>query len=208
VIVKQLAVGGADDNFSYVLADEISLEGMVLDPCGDTRIILKSIEEGNIRVKYIVNTHGHSDHIEGNEAVVQATKALTLCHKLDASSARPDIMLKDGDIYKLGELAVKIIHTPGHTPGGICLWVNEVLFTGDTLFVGYCGRTDSPGGSSEALYESLFHKIGEFPDETRIYPGHNYGKRPVSTVGYEKSTNPYYQCGSREEFVELRARGV
>ena len=208
MIVKQLAVGGADDNFAYILADEISLEGMVLDPCGDTRIILKSIEESNITVKYIVNTHGHSDHIEGNETIVRATGALILCHKLDASSARPDIMLKDGDIYKLGELAVKIIHTPGHTPGGICLWVNEVLFTGDTLFVGYCGRTDSPGGSSEALYESLFHKIGEFPNETRIYPGHNYGKRPVSTVGYEKSTNPYYQCGSREEFVELRAKGV
>ncbi len=208
MIVKQLAVGGADDNFSYLLADEISLKGMVLDPCGDTRVILKSIEDSNVAVKYVVNTHGHLDHIEGNQAIVQASGALILCHQLDASSLRPDIMLKDGDIYKLGELEVKIIHTPGHTPGSICLSVNEVLFTGDTLFVGYCGRTDSPGASSEALYESLFHKIAQFPDKTRIYPGHDYGKRPVSTVGYEKSTNPYYQCGSREEFVELRARGV
>ncbi|MBE0478936.1 MBL fold metallo-hydrolase, partial [Candidatus Aerophobetes bacterium] len=97
---------------------------------------------------------------------------------------------------------------PGHTGGSICLLVDNALFTGDTLFVGYCGRTDSAGASSEKLYHSLFDKIAKLPVEIKVYPGHNYGKRPVSTVGYERLHNPYYQCKNREEFVELRRKGV
>jgi len=170
--------------------------------------ILKSLKENDITVKYIVNTHGHIDHTDGNKEVAQVTGASILCHELDAPSVHPDKTLMDGDIYKLGGLPVKIIHTPGHTRGSICILANNTLFTGDTLFVGYCGRTDGPGGSSQALYNSLFDKIAKLPDETRLYPGHDYGVKPVSTIGYEKSNNPYYQCRSKEEFIKLRAQGV
>lgn len=208
MILKQLAVGGLDLNFSYLLFDEIAKEGMVVDPCGDVEMILESIRKDKVKVKYILNTHGHRDHTEGNKIVSQATGAKLVCHRLDASLVNPDITVEDGDVLKLGEVEVKIIHTPGHTRGSICLWVEDALLTGDTLFVGYCGRTDGPGGSSEELYHSLFDKIAQLPHNTKVYPGHNYGEKPVSTVGYEKSHNPYYQCQSREEFIELRRKGI
>jgi len=208
MIVKQLDVGGFDENFSYILADEETKEGMVIDPCGNLDIILNSIKEEKIEVKYIVNTHSHADHTQGNSKILQATGAKLVCHQLDAPSVNPDITVEDGDVLKLGDLEVKVIHTPGHTKGSICLLADDALFTGDTLFVGYCGRTDSPGGSSEDLYYSLFDKIARLPGDTKVYPGHNYGKKPVSTIDYEKSHNPYYRCKSKEEFVELRRKGV
>jgi glyoxylase-like metal-dependent hydrolase (beta-lactamase superfamily II) len=208
MILKQLAVGGADLNFSYIIFDEIAKEGIVVDPCGDVEMILESIRKDRVKVKYILNTHGHRDHTEGNKIVSQATGAKLVCHRLDASLVNPDITVEDGDVLKLGKVEVKIIHTPGHTRGSICLWVEDALLTGDTLFVGYCGRTDGPGGSSEELYHSLFDKIAQLPADTKVYPGHNYGEKPVSTLGYEKSHNPYYQCQNREEFIELRRKGV
>lgn len=209
MIFKQLKVRGLDANFSYIIADEKTREGMVVDPCGCVQTILESINKNGLKVKYIVNTHAHTDHTEGNEAVSRNTQAKVVCHKLEASSIKPDIAIEDEDTLKLGDLSVKVIHTPGHTPGSICLLVeNKILVTGDTLFVGYCGRTDFPGGSSEALYHSLFHRIANLPDDTEIYPGHDYGKKPCSTLSYEKSHNPYYLCQSKDEFIKLRARGV
>lgn len=208
MILKQLDVKGFDKNFSYVIADDNTGEGMVVDPCGDTGIILESIKEHKIKVKYIVNTHTHSDHTAGNRAISRATGAKLVCHRLEASFVGPDIIVEDNDTLRLGDLEVKIIHTPGHTRGSICLWAGNALLTGDTLFVGYCGRTDTSGGDSEALYHSLFNKIARLPDDTKVYPGHNYGEKPSSTIGYEKFHNPYYLCRNKEEFVKLRQTGV
>jgi len=208
MILKQLAVGGLDMNFSYLIADEVSREGMVVDPCGDVQMILESIKKNNIKVKYILNTHGHTDHIEGNRAISRVTGAEVVCHGLDAVPVHPDVTVEDGNMLKLGDLEVRIIHTPGHTRGSICALVEEALLSGDTLFVGYCGRTDSPGGSSEELYRSLFDVIAKLPDRTTVYPGHNYGEKPVSTIGHEKSHNPYYQCRNKQEFLELRKKGI
>ena len=208
MIIKQLAVGGADMNFSYLIADEISREGLIIDPCGDVEMILQSIKKNNIRIKYVLNTHGHGDHIEGNQAIVRATGAEVVCHQLEAPLVAPDITVEDGDMLKLGNLEVRVIHTPGHTRGSICALIDNTLLSGDTLFVGYCGRTDGPGGSSEKLYHSLFGKIAQLSDDTKVYPGHDYGEKPVSTIGYEKSHNPYYQCRNKEEFLELRRKGV
>lgn len=208
MILRQLKVGGLDMNFSYVIADEVTQEGMVVDPCGDVGRILETIKKNSLKTKYIVNTHGHRDHTEGNQKMTQDTKGKLACHKLDASSVNPDITVEHGDVLKLGDVEVKIIHTPGHTRGSICLWVDDALLTGDTLFVGYCGSTDSFGGSSRELYHSLFNRIARLPDKTKVYPGHDYGKKPTSTIGYEKAHNPYYQCRSKEEFIELRKKGI
>ena len=207
MILQQLAVGGLDENFSYLVADELSREGMVIDPCGNVEIILKGIKERNIKLKYILNTHAHIDHIEGNEAISRTTKAQVVCHRIESSLIHPDITVENQDVLKLGDLKVKIIHTPGHTHGSICALVDNALFTGDTLFVGYCGKTNS-SKSSEELYHSLFDKIARFPDDTKIYSGHNYGEKPFSTIKYEKSHNPYYQCPNKKEFIELRRKGV
>lgn len=208
MILKQLEVGGVDMNFSYIIACEKAGEGMVVDPCGDLRMILETAKENKIKVKYVVNTHGHRDHTQGNKTISRAKGAKIVCHRLEASLVSPDITVEDQDTLRLQNLEVKIIHTPGHTRGSICLWADNALLTGDTLFVGYCGRTDTPGGSSQDLYHSLFDKIANLPHDTEVYPGHNYGEKSVSTIGYEKSHNPYYLCRSKKEFVELRRRGV
>jgi len=208
MIFRQLKVGGFDSNFSYIVADELTKEAVVVDPCGNLEEILESIKKEKLKVKYIVNTHGHSDHTEGNKEMSSITGAKIVCHEEDAPSVNPDIKVKDGDILRVGNLEIRVIHTPGHTPGSICLLVENILLTGDTLFVGYCGRADGPGGSAEKLYHSLFCKIGSLPDDTLVYPGHDYGKKPFSKVGYEKAFNPYYKCKSKEEFIILRKRGV
>jgi len=207
-MVKQIAVGGFDNNFSYIIADEKTCEAAVVDSSGGVRIILDCLNKLNLSLRYIINTHSHLDHIAGNKELVKITKAKVISHKLEKEIAGADFVVDDGDVIKVGNLEIGIIHTPGHTSGSICLLVEDSLITGDTLFVGHCGRTDGPGGSSEALYESLFEKLLKLPEETKVYPGHDYGKKPFSTLGEEKRSNPYLLCRSKKEFIELRKRGI
>jgi len=194
---------------SYLVACEDSGEALLIDPGGPSPELSARLRQEGWRLRWIVNTHGHADHIAGNEVWAAATGAQIVIHRLDweffrtpamqaASRAegfppltRVDVLVQDGDQIALGDGFARVLHTPGHTPGGICLYFPGHLFTGDTLFVDAAGRTDLPGASLTQLIASLEEKIMDLPDETRIWPGHDYGETPTSTLGEEKINNPY-----------------
>jgi glyoxylase-like metal-dependent hydrolase (beta-lactamase superfamily II) len=205
--IKQLEVGNLMV-FTYIIKCELTGQGLVIDPADETERIIQKANEMKCSIKYIVNTHAHVDHIMGNEEMKRLTGAQIVIHRDDADllinqspmmfrmfggrpSPRADILVKEGDIIQVGQVKLRVIHTPGHSPGGICLYSNGALFTGDTLFVGGVGRTDLPGGSWKLLIESIKNKLLVLPDETIVYPGHNYGDSPTSTIGREKSLNPF-----------------
>jgi len=195
--------------FCYLVGDESSKTCALIDPAFHTRNILAEVNKGGYELTHIINTHCHSDHSAGNAAIMAATDAKLLIHELDAKrldkvlnrafsrllggkgSPRPDILLKDGDVINIGENILKVIHTPGHTIGSICLYTDGNIFTGDTLFVSSVGRTDLPGGSIKQLLKSIHEKIYSLPGNTTVWPGHDYGPLPHSTVEHEKKTNPF-----------------
>lgn len=187
-MIVQVRVGGLDDNFSYAAGDDATRDGFVVDPCGDTEALLAAVRRHRITVRYIFNTHGHRDHTEGNAALQRATGAPVCIHPADAGGRRDGQPLDDGGMFTFGQLRLTVIHTPGHTPGSVCLRCADGLFTGDTLFVGYCGFAQD----AAALYRSLQH-LRTLPDDLIVYSGHDYGTTPTATLGQEKMTNPYLQ---------------
>lgn len=189
------------DNFSYIIADETTREAAVIDPSFNTEAITQIVKTHGFQLKYIINTHGHADHTAGNHELQERFNAKIVAHK--KSKINKHISVEDGDAIKIGKVTVKVIHTPGHTPDSICLLVNGKLLTGDTLFVGECGRTDLPGGSAEEMYNSLFNKILKLNDEIEVYPGHDYGEQPNSTIGRERKTNYTLEKRTLEEFIEF-----
>jgi hydroxyacylglutathione hydrolase len=194
---------------TYLVACPETGEALLIDPGGPAPVLEAQIQDQGWRLKWIVNTHGHADHIAGNDYWAARTGARIVMHRLDreffsrpemqeAARAegfppltRVDLDVEDGARLPLGRMEATVLHTPGHTPGAICLYFPGHLFTGDTLFVEAAGRTDLPGGSLDALIQSLEDKIMPLPDATRIWPGHDYGETPASTLGREKDTNPY-----------------
>jgi hydroxyacylglutathione hydrolase len=189
------------DNFSYVIADDSSKEAVVVDPSFNADAIIQLAKKNGLNIKYIINTHHHWDHTAGNSKIKSSFGSKIVAHKL--SKVKKDVEVIEGDILKVGKIAIKVIYTPGHTADGICLLVNKKLITGDTLFVGECGRTDLLGGSSVDMYNSLLNKLMKLDDEIEVYPGHDYGLRPRSTIGEEKRTNYTLEKRSLEEFVEF-----
>jgi len=190
------------DNFSYVVADEAAGEAAVVDSSYNAGKIAQIIKTQNYRLKYIINTHGHSDHTAGNEELRCIFSAKLVAYRL--SRVGFDIGIDDGDILQIGKVRIRVIHTPGHSPDSICLLVDhKKLLTGDTLFVGECGRTDLPGGDSGSMYDSLFNKLLTLNDEVEVYPGHDYGPNPFSTIGEERRSNYTLQPRSLDEFVEF-----
>lgn len=209
MIIKQMPVGQMAV-FCYIVGCEETLACVLIDPAGSAEQVLRVLSRKKLGTRYIINTHGHPDHTCGNQLIQEKTGAKIVMHEADARlfdtpaarvmarqmGFRPsppvDWRVREGDLISFGRETLQVIHTPGHTPGGICLYGRGNLFTGDTLFVGAAGRADLPGGSLEILLQSFRDKIMTLPDDTVIRPGHDYGDRPTSTVGREKKTNPYF----------------
>jgi glyoxylase-like metal-dependent hydrolase (beta-lactamase superfamily II) len=206
MFLERLVVGALETN-CYLISCKKTKKAVVIDPGGEDEVelILNLLQIYNFDLKYVINTHGHIDHIVGNDLLKAKTEALLLIHKLDADmlvdanknfssfmgkeicSPPADKLLKEGDEISLGTLNLIVIHTPGHTPGGISLVLNNIVFTGDTLFAGGIGRTDLPGGSYQDLIKSIKEKLLILGDDRIIYPGHG----PDSTIGEERRKNPY-----------------
>lgn len=181
--------GGYDSNLSYVVHDEKILKGIVIDPLNSEEIV-SYVKENKIDLVYIINTHSHFDHVEGNDLLKNEFSCPVVSHELEEDKA--DMKVKDGQVLEVGNLKIKVIHTPGHTPGGICLLIDNYLFTGDTIFINHVGRTDFPGGSQAEMIASI-KKLMQLNDDIIIYPGHNYDylKRIDSTIGQERKNNPF-----------------
>jgi hydroxyacylglutathione hydrolase len=200
---KQIQQHG--DNFSYIIGDEATREAAVVDPSFNAGEIMRVLKAENFTLKYIITTHGHSDHTAGNPELQAGFGGQIVAHK--QSKINAELRVDDGDTINVGSIEVKVIYTPGHTPDSICILINgEKLLTGDTLFIGECGRTDLPGGNSRSMYDSLFNKILKLKDNVQVYPGHDYGHIPHSTIGEERRTNYVLQPRNLEDFVSFMSQ--
>ena len=192
---------GRMDNFGYLVADEKTKLAAVIDPSVDSRPLQALAAKKGFKIIYILNTHDHHDHTADNERLARETGAKIAAHRL--ARTRKDISLEDGDVLKIGELELKVLHTPGHSIESCCFIAGVALFTGDTLFVGECGRTDLPRSDVEAMHDSLRHKIRSLDDDLTVYPGHDYGKRQSSPLGYEKRHNYTLKPRTLAEFIKF-----
>jgi hydroxyacylglutathione hydrolase len=173
-----------------------------VDSSFNASAIIQTIRNQKLDLKYLINTHGHSDHTAGNLELKSIFGAKIIAYK--QSRINFDIGVENGDELTVGKVPVKVIYTPGHTIDSICLLVdNKKLLTGDTLFVGECGRTDLPGGSPRSMYDSLFNRVLKLNDSVEVYPGHDYGLKPSSTIGEEKKSNYTLQPRSVRDFIEF-----
>ncbi len=204
MILETLVVGALGVN-CYILGDEDTREAVVIDPGGNARDILASIEKHQLRVVAIVNTHAHFDHVGALHSIRAETGAPFVLHEDEVAMLRaaqssaamfglsipsqspPERLVKDGDHVDVGNISLQVLHTPGHTPGGICLLNEKHVFVGDTLFQGSIGRTDFPGGDYGTLMRSIREKLLPLPDDTIIHPGHG----ALTTIGEEKTLNPF-----------------
>ena len=205
MLLETLVVGPLSVN-CYIFACEKTHQAAIVDPGDEADQILSVVKKLDCRVKYILLTHGHIDHLSQIPILKNKLKAEFLMHEQDIplvqsastqaalfglpdpGDLKPDRFLNDGDIIHLGELTIQVIHSPGHSPGSITFQVNQKLFVGDLIFNGSIGRTDLPGGDYSQIIESIQKKIFTLPDSVEIYPGHG----PATTVGIEKNTNPFF----------------
>lgn len=193
-MLRKLVVGPYQTN-CYILACKNTMEGVVIDPGDEVFRIVKEISRNGVQVRFILITHGHVDHIGGAAELKRITDAPILIHPSDAPALRfpPDGTLREGEEIHVGTYTLSVVHTPGHSPGGVCFIAPGAVFTGDTLFAGSVGRTDFPGGSHETLVTGVRKKIFPLGDDLRVYPGHG----PASTIGQERRTNPFFQSYGR-----------
>lgn len=200
-------VTGPLETNTYLVADRATGDALVIDPGGDPGEILAFLAKERLRCRQIVNTHGHFDHVSGNRALKSATGAALLVHEGDVpmlagaaaharifmmeaeNSPQPDVILVDREELRVGDVLLRVVHTPGHSPGGITLVTQGAAFCGDLVFYGSVGRTDLPGGSERVLLDSIRQHILTLPDDTALYPGHG----PETTVGLERRQNPFFR---------------
>jgi len=200
MIVKELCPGG-DRNFSYIAGDKEGGAGIIIDPSYNPEMILEEAKKLGLDIKYIFCTHGHGDHTNGNSTIRKLTGKTPLLY--GHRDEETGVTVSDGTELPLGSLNIKIIHTPGHTEDSMCIYTGNALFTGDTLFVGKVGGTHSRENALKE-YSSLHEKLMTLPEETVVYPGHNYGTAPVSTIGEEKKKNPFIIQPDFEAFLYLK----
>jgi hydroxyacylglutathione hydrolase len=191
-------------NFTYIIADERKGEAAIIDPSWDIDKILDVLKKNKWKAKYVINTHSHFDHILGNEQVTEITGANIIQH--ESSQVSKHISVSEGDIVNVGDIPIRVLHTPGHSVDSMCLIVDgHLVFTGDTLFVGNCGRVDLPGSNAKEMYTSLLEKVAKLDESLIVYPGHDYGPSPTSKIGKEKMTNYVLRPRSMEEFLQFMA---
>ena len=203
IFFEQIQVGSYK-NFAYIVGDKDLGQAVVFDPAFDVDGLCSKIVENKLSLQYIVNTHAHFDHIEGNVAMQEKMGARIIMHQ--SSKAKKDIGVKDGDTLRIGKINLRFIHTPGHSPESMCIVVDDfALITGDTLFMGECGRVDLPGGDAGELYDS-FEKLRGLDPNLIVYPGHDYGKTPNSTLAEQIKSNYTMAKRSKDEFVKFMSQ--
>ena len=198
-------------NYVYFVGDPQTREVAVVDPAWEVDRIVEMARENDLTITKILITHSHFDHINGVEALLNRTKAKVYINKTEAEFMKavwPDLVKVDGgDTTRVGHVDITFLHTPGHTPGSQCFLVQNHLISGDTLFIGACGRCDLPGSNPEDMYHSLTQRLAKLDDRTIVFPGHNYAAKPYSTIGDEKRFNPYLQFQSLQDFLR-RGMGI
>jgi len=200
MIFEQIRVGG-DRNFGYLVGDKESGTAIAVDPAYNPRLIYDLAGERGLTIRAIACTHSHFDHTNGNDELRELTGAKVWMHESAAGAEERGV--RDGEEIEMGGLRVNVIHTPGHTADSVCYLVGGRLLSGDTLFVGKVGGTGY-GDDARAEYDSLHTKLLALPDETEVWPGHDYGVRPSSTIGEEKRSNPFLIQPGFEAFLELK----
>ncbi len=189
-------------NFTYVIVDEKNNDSIIVDPSWNLEIIFEYLKKNSLSNKYILNTHSHFDHIFGNEQVKGITGAKVIQHKL--SPLEKDIEIDDGEIIEFGDSKIKIIHTPGHSKDSICLIIDDkVMITGDTVFVGSCGRLDLPGGNPYEMFNSIYGKLVNLDGNLTILPGHHYGSSKTSTLKKEIESNFVFKFKNEDDFLKF-----
>lgn len=210
IYLKQVELGPMG-NYVYFVGDADTREVAVVDPAWDVDRIDEMARANNLTITKILITHSHFDHINGVEALLNRAKAKVYINRAEAEFMKavwPELVqVVSGDTTRIGNVDITFLHTPGHTPGSQCFLVQNHLISGDTLFIGACGRCDLPGSNPEDMYASLTQKLAKLDDRTIVFPGHNYASQPYSTIGDEKRSNPYLQFHSLEEFLR-RGMGI
>ena len=203
--IYQLKVGNMA-NFTYIISDIQTHLAAIVDPSWDLQVVFELLTKKKLKAKHIINTHSHFDHVLGNEEAAKVTGATIIQHSY--SQLHKDVSVAENDVISIGALNLRVLHTPGHSEDSICLIIDkETVFTGDTLFVGGVGRIDLPGGNVKEMYLSLYRKVSALEDQLTVYPGHDYGPFPFSTIGKEKQSNFALQAKSEGEFLALMGAG-
>lgn len=207
--LKQIELGPMQ-NFVYLVGSADTKEVAVVDPGWEAEKIVEAAEADGMRITKVLITHTHFDHVRALPDLLEKVQAKVYAHKAEAEFLKglgSDLVkVEGGDEVRIGDVSVRFLHTPGHTPGSQCFLLEEKLVSGDTLFVGTCGRCDLPGGDPEQMYRSL-SKLKQLDDRTILYPGHNYADRPFSTLGEEKRSNYFLQVSSLEQFLRIMGVG-